>query len=95
MPVTNAEILRKLWIEEVPMSKKRRLTDLIRGALGGISTQAACLRLTGKTDSNDAELVFIIDILKKNGINTDEFNDKIRQIRQKYGVYEYSEYQLQ
>ena len=90
----NKQILRKLWIDEVPMSRKPRLTELIGEALG-ISKQAVCLRLTGKIDSNDAELIFILEVLKKNGINTEEFEPIKNDIKQKYGIYNYTEYQLQ
>ena len=90
----NKEILRKLWIEEVPQSKKRRLADLFADALG-IGQQAVYLRLTGRTHTNDAEMVFILDVLRKNGINVDEFEDYKNNIKKRYGLYNYTEYQLQ
>lgn len=92
MPVTNSEILRKIWIEETPNSKKRRLVPLLSKALG-ITDQAVSLRLTGKIGTNDAEFLFMMAVIKRHGINTEMFESNLAQIRSQYGIFE--EYELQ
>lgn len=84
----NEEILKNLWRDEVVNSKKRNLLRLV-GSICGIKESQARQRMCGYSSTNDAELFEIVEILRCNNVNVEDYEGEIRKKKCKYfGGYE-------
>ena len=64
----NSELIRRIWKNEVVNSKKARLLTLIGRGIG-TKVQQTRNRVLGFSPTTDAELFFIIDIMKQEDVN--------------------------
>lgn len=87
--MSNQEILRQIWYEEVSVSKMRDLKDKFASGLG-IAFTSVDKRINGSYPSNDFEFLMMVELLSR-VVNIDKWKHQINEIKSKYGIYEYEE----
>ncbi len=89
---TNAQILREIWADEVPNSKRRLMIKTFANGLN-IKENMVRLRMYGKVETCDYTTIMMIREFERKGICLDKWKEDINKLRAKYG--EFKEYGLE
>lgn len=90
----NSELIRKIWKNEVVNSKKARLLTLIGRGIG-TKVQQTRNRVLGFSPTTDAELFFIIDIMKQEDVNVSFYEGEVQRKKARYFGMEYQMLELE
>lgn len=90
----NSELIRKIWKNEVVNSKKARLLTLIGRGIG-TKVQQTRNRVLGFSPTTDAELFFIIDIMKQEDVNVSFYEGEVQRKKARYFGMEYKMVELE
>lgn len=90
----NSELIRKIWKNEVVNSKKARLLTLIGRGIG-TKVQQTRNRVLGFSPTTDAELFFIIDIMKQEDVNVSFYEGEVQRKKARYFGMEYQMVELE
>ncbi len=89
---TNAQILREIWTQEVPTSKRRTIKKIFSEGLN-IGAMMVDNRVMGRVETCDYTTMMMIREFERKGICLDKWKDEINKLKAKYG--EYNEYRLE
>lgn len=90
----NSELIRRIWKNEVVNSKKSRLLTLIGRGIG-TKVQQTRNRVLGFSPTTDAELFFIIDIMKQEDVNVSFYEGEVQRKKARYFGMEYQMLELE
>ena len=90
----NSDLIRRIWKNEVVNSKKSRILTLVGKGIG-TRIQQTRNRMLGFSPTTDAELFFIVDILKQEEVNVSFYEGEINRKKAKYFGMEYSMVELE
>ncbi len=90
----NSELIRRIWKNEVVNSKKARLLTLIGRGIG-TKVQQTRNRVLGFSPTTDAELFFIIDIMKQEDVNVSFYEGEVQRKKARYFGMEYQMVELE
>lgn len=90
----NSELIRRIWKNEVVNSKKARLLTLIGRGIG-TKVQQTRNRVLGFSPTTDAELFFIIDIMKQEDVNVSFYEGEVQRKKARYFGMEYQMLELE
>ena len=90
----NSELIRRIWKNEVVNSKKARLLTLIGRGIG-TKVQQTRNRVLGFSPTTDAELFFIIDIMKQEDVNVSFYEGEVQREKARYFGMEYQMVELE